>query len=189
MHKNKLSNRIKPVFLSFIAMTFISACSSDISELHKFVQDAKTKQRPKLQPLPEIKPYETFSYTAGHLKDPFEPTIIQQSKTVTAIGKGKGPKPIVGRARELLESFPLDALRMVGTLEQRQSKTLWALIKTNDGTIHRIKTGNYIGQNHGKIIKITEDKIHLAEIVPDGLGDWMERPASVAMSEAPKSGK
>jgi len=187
MHNYKLLHRHTLIVIPFIAMAFISGCSSDISELHKFVQAEKTKQRPKLPPLPEIKPYETFSYTAGHLKDPFEPTIIQQSKTVTASGKGKGPKPIVGRARELLESFPLDALRMVGTLEQ--SKTLWALLKTNDGTIHRIKTGNYIGQNHGKIIKITESKILLSEIVPDGLGDWMERPASVAMSEAPKSGK
>lgn len=184
MQNYKLLHQYKSVFITFIVITFISACSTDISELHKFVQDAKTKQRPKLQPLPAIKPYETFSYSAGNLKDPFEPTIVQRAKTVTASGKGKGPKPIVGRARELLESFPLDALRMVGILEQ--NKTLWALIKTNDGTIHRIKTGNYIGQNHGKIVKITEDKLFLEEIVPDGLGDWMERPASIAMQTSSK---
>jgi len=177
----KLPRNYQTLLIASIATISLSACSSDISELHKFVQDAKTKQRPKIQPLPEIKPYETFTYTAGHLKDPFEPTVVQQSKTVKASGKGKGPKPVEGRARELLETFPLDALRMVGTL--KQSQTLWALLATNDGTIHRIKTGNYIGQNHGKIIKITEDKIHLAEIVPDGLGDWMERPASLAMGE------
>ncbi|NOY65960.1 MAG: pilus assembly protein PilP [Gammaproteobacteria bacterium] len=182
MSKYKLPRQYHAALLSSIVAISLGACSSDISPLHKFVQDAKTKQRPKLQPLPEIKPYETFSYTAGHLKDPFEPAVIQQSKTVKIIGKGKGPKPVEGRARELLETFPLDALRMVGTLKQKQ--TLWALIRTNDGTVHRIKTGNYIGQNHGKIIKITEDKIHLSEIVPDGLGDWMERPASVAMENS-----
>jgi len=187
MDINKLPHHFRSVILTSVALLGLGACSSDISDLRNFVQDAKTKQKPKLQPLPEIKPYETFTYSAGHLKDPFEPTIIQQAKTVKSSSKGKGPKPIEGRARELLESFPLDALRMVGTLEL--GNTLWALLKTNDGTVHRIKTGNYIGQNHGKIIKITESKIQLSEIVPDGLGDWMERPASLAMATDAKGRK
>jgi len=175
-------NRYSQYLIAGLLSIGIAACSSDISDLQKFVHDAKTNQKPKLQPLPVIKPYETFRYTAGHLKDPFEPTIIRQAKVVSKVrGKGKGgPKPIEGRAREVLESYPLDSLRMVGSLTQ--SDTIWALVQSNDGTIHRLKTGNYIGQNHGKIIAITEDKIQLTEIVPDGLGDWMERPATLGQS-------
>ena len=162
----------------------IAGCSSDISDLHKFVHDAKTKQKPIVKPLPEIKPHETFRYSAGHLKDPFQPAVAKKSATVTATGSGKGPKPLEGRAREALEVFPLDALRMVGVLEQQTVR--WSLIRTNDGTIHRVKAGNYIGLNHGKIITISEDKLNLMEIVPDGLGDWIERPASLRLAGGKK---
>lgn len=168
----------------------LSACSSDISDLHQFVEEARTSQKPKVSPLPEIKPYETYSYSTSHLKDPFEPFVAERpTRTVTASGGKKkgGPKPVEGRAREALESYPLDVLRMVGVLEQ--NSVTWALLKGGDGTIHRVRTGNYIGQNHGKIIKIAEDKVSLVEIVPDGLGDWIERPASLALAGTPDKGK
>jgi type IV pilus assembly protein PilP len=167
----------------------VSACSTDISDLRTFVDEAKKSQKAKVAPLPEIKPYETFRYAANHLRDPFEPfTPTQPTKTVKVGSKtGSGPKPIEGRAREALESYPLDVLRMVGILEQ--SNTMWALLKGSDGTIHRVQTGNYIGQNHGKILSISEDKISLTEIVPDGLGGWIERPASLALAGSPNEGK
>jgi len=134
-----------------------AACSSDMTDLQEFVHKSKTEQRPKLPPLPEIKPHEVFRYSASHLRDPFEAAKVRAEQTVRATSKkSKGPKPIEGRPRELLESFPLDSLRMVGTL--KQTSTMWALIRSNDGTIHRIKTGNYIGQNHGKIIDISEEQ-------------------------------
>jgi len=170
--------------VSLLLVLGLSGCSSDLSDLSTFVLDAKTKQKPKVQPLPEIKPHETFRYSAGHLKDPFQAAVAKKSATVKSSGKGKGPKPLEGRAREALEAFPLDALRMVGTLEQQ--KVRWSLVSTNDGTIHRVKAGNYIGLNHGKIINITEDKLELMEIVPDGLGDWIERPASLKLAGAKK---
>ena len=162
----------------------LSGCSSDISDLTTFVHNAKTKQKAKIKPLPEIKPHETFRYSAGHLKDPFQASVAKKSTTVRSSGKGSGPKPLEGRAREALEAFPLDALRMVGTLEQQ--KVRWSLIRTNDGTIHRVKAGNYIGLNHGKIITISDDKLELMEIVPDGLGDWIERPASLKLAGGKK---
>ena len=165
----------------------LGACSSDMSDLHDFVHKAKTTQKTTLPPLPTIKPYETFRYSAMHLRDPFETATVKQASKVKVTGKGKGPRPVEGRAREVLEAFPLDSLRMVGTLEQNDIR--WALIQSNDGTIHRIKKGNYIGQNHGKITDITEEKISLVEIVPDGLGDYMERPASMALVESQQGGK
>lgn len=172
-----------PVVAVFLAIG-LSACSSDISDLKTFVHNAKNRQKPKLPPLPEIKPHETYRYSANLTKNPFEETVTRIARTVRVKGRGRGPKPVDGRPREILESFPLDGLRMVGTLEQKNVR--WALLKTNDGTIHRLKKGNYLGQNHGKITEITEDRINLMEIVPDGLGDWMERPASMALAEDPK---
>ncbi len=95
--------------------------------------------------------------------------------------KGSGIRPDVNRPREALEEYPLDSLRMVGTLEQ--GGQMWALVRAEDGTIHRVQPGNYVGQNYGRITRITESKIELVEIVPDGLGGWMERPATLALSE------
>ncbi len=176
--------------LALILAMGLSACSTDMSDLHTFVETAKKASKGKVEPLPEIKPYETFRYAANHLRDPFEPfSPVQQAKAVKVGSKKSsgGPRPIEGRAREALESYPLDVLRMVGVLEQ--SNTIWALLKGNDGTIHRVKTGNFIGQNHGKILSISENKISLTEIVPDGLGGWIERPASLALAGSPNEGK
>lgn len=161
----------------------LTACGGDISDLEAFVAEAKATKSSRISPLPEIKQHETFNYEASSLRNPFEPYAIQRPMPIGkkgGTGKG-GPKPITGRPREALEAFPLDTLRMVGTLEQESG--VWALIKANDGTIHRVRPGNYLGQNHGKIITVKENKIELMEIAPDGLGDWIERPATMALSE------
>jgi type IV pilus assembly protein PilP len=98
-----------------------------------------------------------------------------------AQASGNGIKPDFDRPTEPLEEYPLDSIRMVGTLEQQDNT--WALILDTDDTIHRVQTGNYMGQNHGKITRITEFEVELTEIIPDGLGGWVERPAAVAISE------
>ena len=103
------------------------------------------------------------------------PTKVVAQRTYSGIS------PVADRPQEPLEEFPLDSLRMVGTLERNEDS--WALIKASDDTIHRIKPGNYIGQNHGKIISVNEYAVDLTEIIPDGMGGWMERHASVALSE------
>ncbi len=179
------NNKIMAIMLAM----GLSACSTDISDLRTFVEETKKSQKAKINPLPEIKPYETFRYAANHLRDPFEPFAPAQPARTVKVGgkKGTGPKPIEGRPREALEAFPLDVLRMVGILEQ--SNIMWALLKGSDGTIHRVKAGNYVGQNHGKITGISEDKISLTEIIPDGLGGWIERPASLALAGSPNEGK
>jgi type IV pilus assembly protein PilP len=181
----------KKLLLPALAAVVLGGCSNDLSDLHQFVQHAKATQKAKIAPLPEIKPHETFKYVATDPKNPGkmrrDPFVAFTTKTIDVIGKkgtgkkGKGPRPIEGRPKQLLEAFPLDSLRMVGILEQKGTR--WALIKNSEGTIHRVKKGNYLGQNHGKILEITEDKVKLMEIVPDGLGDWTERPASLALIE------
>jgi len=161
----------------------IVACSSDPNaDLEEYVQITKSQQKSNIEPLPEFQPYESFAYQATDLRDPFTPPTFShvQPSTRTA-SSNNGLKPDFNRAAEPLEEFPLDSLRMVGTLEQRQSQ--WALINDTDGTIHRVQTGNYAGQNHGKITRITEYEVELTEIIPDGVGGWMERQASIAISE------
>jgi type IV pilus assembly protein PilP len=183
-------NKRKSVLATIMLSIALSGCSNDMSDLRDFVAAEKAAPKPKVAPLPEIKPYETYRYNSAHLKDPFEPlAIVSPAKAVAAAtGKpGTGPRPKEGRPREALESYPLDTLRMVGILDQ--NNVSWALLKSNDGTIHRVKTGNYIGQNHGKILNVSEEKISLMEIVPDGLGGWIERPATLALAGQPDKGK
>jgi type IV pilus assembly protein PilP len=160
----------------------MAACSSDpTADLEVYVEQVKSKQTSRIEPLPEFKPYESFAYQANDLRDPFtEPTFSHPQAAATQV-TNNGIKPDFDRPTEPLEEFPLDSLRMVGTLEQNNEN--WALINDTDGTIHRVQPGNYAGQNHGKITRVTEFEVELTEIVPDGIGGWIERQASIAISE------
>lgn len=173
--------------LGYIAMVLacsgmLTACgSNETQDLHQFVKQVRAKQHTRIEPLPEFKPYETFLYQASNLRSPFVPSAGASPEDVLAEPRDNGIHPDANRPKEALEAFPLDTLRMVGTLEQNDQS--WGLVQTDDGTIHRIQPGNYLGQNHGKIVSISENEIDLVEIVPDGLGGWVERQASLALSE------
>ncbi len=159
----------------------LSGCSgSNTQDLQRFVETTRSQQQSKIEPLPEFKPYETYLYQAGELRSPFDPGVPGQTEQILT-GATSNIHPEANRAREPLEDFPLDTLRMVGTLEQNGQS--WGLVLASDATIHRVQPNNYLGQNHGKIKQISEFEIELTEIVPDGLGGWMERPASLALSE------
>ena len=161
----------------------LSACSSsNTADLQRFTEEVRSRQPSKIEPLPEFKPYETFLYQAGDLRSPIAAGESGQTEQALAgTASTSNLRPDANRPREPLEEFPLDTLRMVGTLSQKGQS--WGLVLANDGTIHRVQPGNYVGQNHGKIKEITEFEIGVLEIVPDGLGGWMERPASLALSE------
>jgi len=179
-------NRIRNIFLNWCCIAAVSsillACSSNpTADLEKYVAKVKSQQTSRIDPLPEFKPYESFAYQAGDLRDPFTEDTFSPQEAIPATASNNGIKPDFDRPTEPLEEFPLDSLRMVGTLEQNDQN--WALINDTDGTIHRVQLGNYAGQNHGKITRITEFEVELTEIVPDGIGGWMERQASIALSE------
>jgi len=161
----------------------LMACASDpSSDLEEYVQVTKSQQKSSIEPLPEFKPYESFAYQAIDLRDPFtEPTFSHAQPSTQTTSSNNGIKPDFDRPTEPLEEFPLDSLRMVGTLAK--SENHWALINDTDGTIHRVQPGNHAGQNHGKITRITEYEVELTEIIPDGIGGWTERQASIAISE------
>ena len=160
----------------------LAGCSSNNTEdLRSYVEAVKSRQHARIDPLPEFAPFETHLYAASGERDPFTPTVHSTPKPPGEKTSGSGIQPDDTRPREPLEAEPLDSLRMVGTLE-RQSQS-WALVRMSDSTIHRVKPGNYMGQNHGKIVQISESEVELTEIVPDGLGGWMERQAALALSE------
>jgi len=160
----------------------LAACGGDgMDDLRAFVEKEKAKPGGRIEPLPEIKPYETYVYVPGARREPFTASQESRPAAVAGAGAGTGVQPDRNRSREALEGFPLDTLRMVGTLQKEGGVA--ALIRAQDGTIHRITAGNYLGQNHGKVTLVSEEKVELTEIVPDGSGGWLERQASVALSE------
>jgi len=160
----------------------LAACSgNNTQDLRSYVEAVKSRQQAHIEPLPEFAPFETHLYQASGERDPFTPPVYSAPKSQVAKTSGNGIAPDDTRPREPLESEPLDSLRMVGTLERQQNS--WALVRMSDSTIHRVKPGNFMGQNHGKIVQITESELELTEIVPDGLGGWMERQAALALSE------
>ena len=129
-------------------------------------------------------PVENFAYTADELPDPFmswQAKAALASKEEQKSSADGGLQPDLGRRREPLEAFPLDTLRMVGTMQKEEQTS--ALIKSPDGLVSRIIVGNYLGQNYGQVVAIKQDKVELVEIVPDGLGSWIKRPASLAIVE------
>lgn len=159
----------------------LTACSNrDLTDLQAFVDEVKSRPAGRIEPLPEIKPYESYSYQSTGLRQPFESTFAVDEEEEQVADNGNGIRPDLNRRKEALEGFPLDTLRMVGTLAQFDEH--WGLIQASDGTIHRIQPGNYVGQNHGRVTHISEEQIELMEIVPTGQGGWQEREASIALS-------
>ena len=156
----------------------LAACGGDMDDLDKYINDVKGRPGGRIDPLPEITPYETFSYIADEqgIRSPFIPDTPQSSSSATS-----GTRPDRDRSREFLESFPLDSLAMVGTLHIEEQQ--YGLIQTADGLIHRVISGNYLGQNDGRITGISESEITLVEIISDGIGGYIERDAAVSLSD------
>ena len=170
------------VIMVVLAGVLIAGCSGDnLSDLRSFVQAEKAKPGGRVEPIPEVKPFDSFAYKVNGRKSPFQPWGINGGTAKSTPASTGGLHPDTNRRREALESFPLDALHMVGTLTQKGE--MWAIIKAPDGLVYRVKRSNYLGQNYGRIIKITEDKVELVEIVPDGLGGWEERMADLVLAE------
>ena len=171
------------------AMVLNSGCAlDDRSGLKKQVQDILNRPPEHIAPLPEIKPYVAYTYTSGKndARDPFQ-LFYEKTADQTAEGaKDTGlteemEKEIKNRNREELEGFELDSLRMVGTLDDQNTE--WGIIRDPVGTVHRVKVGNYMGRNIGKILNIFEDRIELREIIKNPDGRWEERQASIALAE------
>ena len=168
--------------LSFSVMLVLSAlalagCGGNMDDLDLYINEIKAKPGGRIDPLPEITPYNVFMYTADAqgIRSPFVPDTPQASSV------SGGTRPDRDRSREYLESFSLDTLTMVGTLDMND--TNYGLVQTGDGLIHRVSPGNYMGQNDGRITEISESEIALVEIISDGIGGYIERDAAVSLAD------
>jgi type IV pilus assembly protein PilP len=170
--RQHITRPIVGLALACAAAIALAGCTSADSDLQQFIQQTEQQPGGRVEPLPEVKPYETYVYSDQGLRSPFVPS---------QPGGFNSVRPNSKRPREFLEQFSLDTLRMVGTLDI--GGTTYGLVQTKDGIVHRVTVGNYMGQNDGRITAITPSSIELTEIVPDGLGGYMKRPAALGLSQ------
>jgi len=183
-------NRFIQAVICLSAISLLSGCvSRDISDLENQVSEIMARPGGRIEPLPEIRPYEAYAYRSGKedMRNPFKlfyvierPDITDESIVDDGLTE-EMEREIRNRNREELEQFELDSLRMVGTIDNESNN--WAIVLDPNGVVHRVKVGNYIGANIGKIINIYEDRIDLREIVQDSGGRWEEREAALALIE------
>jgi type IV pilus assembly protein PilP len=159
-----------------LASALLAACGGEShQDLRAWMADQGKSAKGKLDPLPQMTPYEPFAYNAFDLPDPFKPRKIEPSKVSKL-------SPDLGRRKEPLEAYPLESLNMVGTLEKE--RLLYAIVRTPEKDLYQVRAGNYLGQNFGVITGITENEIKLKELVQDGAGDWTERSSTLQLQQA-----
>ena len=158
-----------------------SGCGSKDADLSAWMDKVRSEEKVTIEPLPVMKPYEQFVYQREDRKDPFLDTLTEQRPESVADASIAGIRPDLNRRKEALEAYPLDALRMVGTLSRAEA--VWALIQAPDQTISRISVGNYLGENYGRVTQVGSSGVQLIEIIPNGTGGWMERQAAVEIVE------
>ncbi len=161
----------------FLASLLLAGCGGEeFQDLRDFVKNAGADMRGKVEPPPEIKPYEPFTYDNDtNLPDPFKPR-----KPELKASRGLN-QPNLNRPKEELEDYPLESLKMVGYLSQKGVGE--ALIRSSEGKIYRVKAGNYIGLNFGQVTSVTETEVKIKEMVQDSVGDWTERESSLQLAE------
>ncbi|MDH3465844.1 MAG: pilus assembly protein PilP [Gammaproteobacteria bacterium] len=161
----------------FAAVVMLAAgCAErDMGDLQQWTENLYKNRKPKIESLPQIRPSETFVYAATTLADPFSASNLIKQKPPAASGQA----PDQTRRKEPLEQYPLDGLRMVGTLFRNESS--WVILRAPDGTVHRVREGNHVGQSYGVITDISEEQISIKELVQDPNGAWVERLASLSV--------
>ena len=175
-------NHLTKITALALFATIFSGCSSqnDKQELNTYMAMVHKKPVGAIEPLPPFKSYESFSYKAARLRDPFsQPVEVVIAKKKAAIDYSVTPD--LNRSKEYLEGFNLAALKMVGSIEKNSA--VWALVNDSQGGIYSITEGNYLGRNHGKVARAFDGYIEIVEIVPDGQGGWLERPQRLAIDE------
>ena len=159
-----------------VAVLVVACGGESHQDLRAWMQEQGKGVKGKLDPLPQVKPYEPFAYNAFDLPDPFKPRKIEPMKGASKLA------PDLSRRKEPLEAFPLESLQMVGTLQR--GKTTYALVRTTEKDVYQIKVGNYMGQNFGVVVDINDGEIRLKELVQDGAGDWTERSSTIQLADA-----
>jgi len=169
--------RFKHVSLFFFLL--VSGCgNSDFSDLQTYMDEVRSRPKGEIDPLPKFQSYESFAYSAAALRSPFQPPV-----KLEMVDRQKGSqdiKPDEARTKQFLEGFNIETFVMVGTLANDTGA--FALV-SGAGGVHRVRVGDYLGRNHGRILAIDDSKVDVMEIVPDGEGGWLERPRSLSLKE------
>ncbi|MFL1403969.1 pilus assembly protein PilP [Marinobacter sp. M1N3S26] len=170
-------------WLGVCLATLLAGCTQggDFSDLDRYMEETRAKPRGHVEPLPEFQAYEAFTYSAADRRAPFEPPVDVQLTMLDDTPEST-VEPDLDRPKEVLENYGLTELEMVGTLTSANGN-LFALIEDADGGIHRVRNGNYMGANYGRIVGISETRVELLEIVPNGQGGWVERPRSLSLED------
>jgi type IV pilus assembly protein PilP len=183
-HVESAAARALSAALALSGAVLLAACGGEQhSDLKQELQQLTKDLRGRVEPLPQVKPYEPVPYKAEGEMDPFRPERIIVAAPGGAAPPGSGRKPDLDRPKEPLEAFPLESIQMVGMLAQK--KETYALVKAGTN-LYRVKKGNYMGQNFGLIVAIDESQVSLKELVQDSGGEWVERTSSLQLQEGKK---
>lgn len=175
------------VFASLFAVVFFllsQGCASGdgFEDLQRYIVEVKARPKKKIDELPKFEAYEAFTYRTANRRSPFsEPVILEETEVVEKPKSNVKPDP--DRPKEPLEQVALGSMNMVGSILKENEKTLYALVTDGKGGIHRVREGNYLGKNHGRIVSVSDNAIQLIEIVADGQDGWFERPRSLGLRE------
>ncbi len=165
----------------------LAACGpSGEDELRQWMADQQSQTHPKVAPISEPKQFKPESYTQVTAIEPFSNQKLTQAlkrESTQSVSSGALIAPELARRKEAMEAFPLDVMAMVGSLTKAGLPV--ALIKV-DNLLYQVKLGNHLGQNYGRVTKITETEVTLREIVQDTVGEWIERPATLQLQEKSK---
>lgn len=173
-------SRHHAIVLPVLACLLLAGCSNSMSDLETWVAEVKARKTKQIDPIPQMKPYEAYAYVGENRRDPFVTAPGTQPSRADA-GEGSALRPDLNRNKEPLEEFPIDALRLVGVVTF--NARTYAMVKAPDGVIHRVTIGDHMGQNYGRINKVSEAEVGLTEIIPDGFGGFIERAAALAATE------
>ena len=170
--------RLWGIIIASIVQLLLCGCTPGVdNDVKEFVEKTKKQKNEEADGLPKFLTPRSFKYGAKALRSPFDPFVVATSDKPAARADG-GPN--LNRPKEALESFPLDSLHMVGTLEKEGN--FFALLKDSNDNIHLVRVGNYIGQNSGKVEKISEKQIDVREWLTDGKGGWKEHVATLPLA-------
>jgi type IV pilus assembly protein PilP len=170
--KSSSNRAILYPLLALIAVS-TTGCGGN-GDLDEYINKVKAQPGGRIEPLPQIKPYEMFAYEAQNLRSPFVPDSARGRSAA-------GPHPEANRPKEYLEQFPLDTLKMVGTLQRDNVR--YGLLQTQDGLVHRVVPGNFVGQNDGRVVEVTDGGVQVEELVPDGIGGFYKRSAAIGLAD------
>jgi len=176
----RIGKQVRFIAGMVLVAVMLTACSESMDDLNDYIATVKARPADPIQPIPPVKTYTPYTYDGMSGRDPFMRSTSEGSDDVRS-SNGTGPRPDFGRPKEYLERYELDTLSMVGTFANEEN--YWALVRDPEGVIHRVPVGNYMGKNHGKVVKITDTEVDLSELISDGADGWLVREASIALGE------